>query len=116
MNTTSVRKWYPVAPSGTLPLREGKRVISGPYDIALFNLGDEYRAVDNRCPHQSGPLSEGIVSGKTVFCPLHNWKISLESGCAIAGGKGQIKIYPVKELNGFICIALEEGTLQEQVC
>jgi nitrite reductase (NADH) small subunit len=48
--------------------------------IAVFNLGDHFLAVDNRCPHQGGPLPEGIVSGTTVVCPLHAWKIDLKSG------------------------------------
>lgn len=106
-------KWVPVAGIHSIPLREGKRVIYQDYEIALFNLGNEYLAVDNHCPHKSGPLADGIVSGKSVYCPLHNWKISLENGCALSGGKGQVKTYPVKILNEKICIAFEEGSLKE---
>ena len=106
-----VSKWYPVAEMGTVPLREGRRVFFGDHEAALFNLGNEYLAVDNRCPHKAGPLADGIVAGKTVFCPLHNWKISLENGCALSGGKGQVQTYPVKVLRGKICIAFNEGKL-----
>jgi len=49
-------------------------------EIAIFNLGDRVLAIDGRCPHQGGPLAEGIVTGSTVVCPLHAWKISLETG------------------------------------
>jgi nitrite reductase (NADH) small subunit len=49
-------------------------------EIALFNLGDRFLAVDNACPHRGGPLADGIVSGGSVVCPLHAWKIDLETG------------------------------------
>ena len=42
--------------------------------------GDRFLAVDNRCPHQSGPLCDGIVAGDAVVCPLHAWKVNLETG------------------------------------
>ena len=111
MQTT---KWYPVADVGTIPVREGRRVIYGEYEAALFNLGGEYLAVDNRCPHKAGPLADGIVAGKAVFCPLHNWKISLENGCALSGGKGRVKKYPVRILNGKVCVAFKAGALCEE--
>ena len=106
-------KWYPIVDVGTVPVREGRRVIYGEYEVALFNLGNEYLAVDNRCPHKQGPLADGIVAGKAVFCPLHNWKINLENGCALSGGKGQVKSYPVKILGGKVCVAFKEGALSE---
>ncbi len=109
----SISKWYPVAETGAIPLREGRRVVFGAHEAALFNLGDDYLAVDNRCPHKSGPLADGIVSGKAVYCPLHNWKIDLATGCALSGGQGQVRSYPVKVLQGKICIAFEEGKLRE---
>ena len=105
--------WVPAAEVNSIPLKEGKKVIYKNYQVALFNLGNEYLAVDNQCPHKQGPLSDGILSGKSVFCPLHNWKISLESGCALSGGKGQVKTYPVKVVSGKICIAFESGKLSE---
>ena len=49
-------------------------------EIAIFNLGDRFLAVENRCPHKGGPLADGIVSGTAVVCPLHAWKMSLETG------------------------------------
>ena len=106
-------KWYSVADEGAIPLREGRRVVYQDYEAALFNLGGAYLAVDNRCPHKQGPLADGIVAGKAVFCPLHNWKISLENGCALSGGKGQVKTYPVKVLHGKVCIAFKEGKFCE---
>jgi nitrite reductase (NADH) small subunit len=106
-------KWYPAANISSVPVKEGRRVVYRDWNVALFNLGGEYLAVDNVCPHKAGPLSDGIVAGKAVFCPLHNWKISLETGCALSGGKGQVKVYPVKTSGQKIYIAFEEGFLRE---
>ena len=105
--------WCSVADIHTIPLKEGRRVIYGDYEVALFNLGNEYLAVDNHCPHKQGPLADGIVAGRAVFCPLHNWKINLENGCALSGGKGRVKSYPVKIVNGKVCVAFGEGKFSE---
>ncbi len=112
MNGTS-NEWLLVAEKDGIPLREGKRVFCGDHEAALFNLGDEYLAVDNRCPHKSGPLADGIVSGKAVFCPLHNWKIDLATGCALSGGQGRVKKYPVKVVDGKIYVNFASGALHE---
>jgi len=72
--------WVRIAFSHDIPLREGRAVNIANRSIAIFNLGDRFLAVDNRCPHRSGPLADGIVSGAAVICPLHAWKISLETG------------------------------------
>ncbi len=73
-------KWVRITDCDNIPLREGRAVKVGDREIAIFNLGDRFLAVDNRCPHKGGPLSEGIVSGNTVVCPLHAWKVDLECG------------------------------------
>ncbi|PYX92428.1 MAG: nitrite reductase (NAD(P)H) small subunit [Acidobacteria bacterium] len=73
-------KWVRITHCDNIPLREGRSVKVGSREIAIFNLGDRFLAVDNRCPHKGGPLSEGIVSGTTVVCPLHAWKVDLECG------------------------------------
>ena len=108
-----IRRWYPVANLNEIPLKEGKRITWNHHDVALFNLGGEYLAIDNQCPHRSGPLADGLVSGNSVFCPLHNWKISLKTGCALSGGKGQVRTYPVKVIKGYLYVAFEEGKFQE---
>ena len=105
-------KWYPVIEKDAIPLKEGRRISFGACEAALFRLDDgSYRAVDGRCPHKSGPLADGIVSGKAVFCPLHNWKINLENGCALSGGEGRVKTYPVQVKGNKVCVAFDEGKL-----
>ena len=55
----------------------GSRIVSGPKgEIAIFRTSDdEVFALDDRCPHKGGPLSQGLIYGKRVACPLHNWQI-----------------------------------------
>lgn len=75
-----IQKWIRITNCENIPLREGRAVKIGGHDIAVFNLGDRFLAVDNRCPHNGGPLADGIVSGDDVVCPLHAWKFGLETG------------------------------------
>jgi len=72
-------RWVRTARCEDIPLREACAVRFGDRVIAIFNLGDRFLAVDNRCPHKGGPLSDGIVSGATVACPLHTRKVDLET-------------------------------------
>jgi nitrite reductase (NADH) small subunit len=74
------KEWVRIAYCEDIPLREGRAVLVGDREIAVFNLGDRFLAVDNRCPHRGGPLADGIVSGSSVVCPLHGWKIDLQQG------------------------------------
>lgn len=82
--------------------RLGSRVVKRRQgDIALFrNADDEVFAVRDACPHKGGPLSQGIVFGKTVACPLHNWNINLDDGCAIAPDQGCAQKFPVRVEDG----------------
>jgi len=74
------RQWIRVASCDSIPPREGRAALIGDREIAIFNLGDRFFAMDNRCPHQSGPMCDGIVAGDAVVCPLHAWKVNLETG------------------------------------
>ncbi len=74
------RKWVRVTQIENIPLREGRSVQIAGHDIAIFNLGDGFLAVENKCPHRGGPLADGIVTGGNVVCPLHAWKVDLATG------------------------------------
>ncbi len=102
--------WQAVADCGSIPLREGRRLKYGDKELALFNLGETYLAVDNRCPHRQGPLADGIVAGNSVFCPLHNLRIDLQTGCAMNGGEGKVDCYPVKIVDGKLYINFPKST------
>ena len=91
---------------------QGSRVVaSSQGDIAIFRTSnDEVFALDDRCPHKGGPLSQGLIYGKRVACPLHNWQIDLESGEALAPDVGCTHKYPVKLENGRVLLALKTIT------
>ncbi len=66
-------------------------------DVALFRTADdEVFALLDRCPHKGGPLSQGIVFGKSVACPLHNWTLGLADGCAQAPDVGCTPAFQVR--------------------
>jgi len=70
-------------------------------DIAVFrNAENEVFALADRCPHKGGPLSQGIVFGRTVACPLHGWSIGLEDGRAVAPDEGCAARFAVRIDNG----------------
>ncbi len=74
------KSWVRITHCENIPLRQGRAVQVGEREIAIFNLGECFMAIDNCCPHKGGPLADGIVSGTTVVCPLHAWKLDLETG------------------------------------
>ncbi|MCL9998462.1 MAG: nitrite reductase small subunit NirD [Erythrobacter sp.] len=76
--------------AGTVP-------VDGADEIAIFHTsGGAFYALVNKCPHKGGPLSQGIVHGDSVSCPLHNWRISLLSGQALGEDKGCTPTIPLK--------------------
>ena len=71
--------------------------------IAVFRTGsDSVFALHDECPHQGGPLSQGIVFGESVACPLHNWCIDLASGQAASPDEGQVERVPVAVVDGVV--------------
>jgi nitrite reductase (NADH) small subunit len=86
----------------------GARRVARPsgMDVAVFrNSEDQVFALLDRCPHKGGPLSQGIVHGDKVACPLHDWKISLATGEATGPDKGCVPTIPVRVIAGRIMIA-----------
>lgn len=74
--------WLDIGRVDEIPVRGARTVtIPGDEEIAVFRTGDgRVFALLNRCPHKGGRLSQGIVHGHTVACPLHNWNIALATG------------------------------------
>ena len=102
-------RWIRVTPAENVPPREGRAVLIGDREIALFNLGDRFLAIDNRCPHQGGPLCDGIVTGASVVCPLHAWKVNLENGEVERPSQGKdrcVATYPTRVEDGVVSIGL----------
>lgn len=97
--------WIDIAALDDIPLRGARVVKTGFGCVAVFRTaGDEVFALNNACPHKAGPLSEGIVHGKSVTCPLHNWVISLETGEAQGEDKGSVTTYPARVDGGRILL------------
>ena len=95
--------WIDIAAIDDIPQRGARVVKTSEGCVAVFRTGDdEVFALNNACPHKAGPLAEGIVHGKSVTCPLHNWVISLETGEAQGSDEGRVATYPARVENGRI--------------
>ncbi len=96
MITTKTRTL--VAHYSDLPVRAGYSVKIDNQEVALFKVtnGKVY-GIENRSPHpKGGVLTEGLVSGEYVFCPVYDWKISLADGKVQAPDEGQVRTYQVE--------------------
>jgi nitrite reductase (NADH) small subunit len=107
----NAQHWVRVTRCENVPLREGRAVTLGGREIAIFNLGDRFVATDNQCPHKAGPLCDGIVAGDSVVCPLHAWKVRLDSGtverpAAPAANEACVTTYPTRVDEGIVWLAL----------
>lgn len=97
-----------VAIIADIPRGEGRVYNIQGKEIAIFHLENgEVRAIDGRCPHRNGPLVHGILSGETILCPLHGWKICLQTGQAV-GEDGHVTVYPVRMHEGQIFLDVED--------
>ena len=91
-------KWYKVCGVDEIPVMGARNLKYNGLEIAIFKLSDgRIKAVENRCPHKGGSLSEGIVSGDTVICPMHGLKISLTDGSALPPDEGKVQTYEIKK-------------------
>jgi nitrite reductase (NADH) small subunit len=99
--------WLEVAHLDEIPKQGSRLVKTADYNIAVFRtVDDDVFAIKDACPHKQGPLSQGIVHGKKVTCPLHNWTISLETGEALGPDEGCTNVFNTKLEDGLISIEL----------
>ena len=110
-------KWVPVTACVNIPLREGRAVAVGGRNIAIFNLGERFLAIDDRCPHRGGPLSEGLLSGKTVVCPLHATRVDLECGAVANAGRsvGCVATFGTRVVAGTVELELLVESPEQEV-
>ena len=111
-------RWVRITACENIPPREGRAVTIGDRQIAIFNLGGRFLATANGCPHRGGPLCDGIVTGAAVVCPLHTWKISLETGAVErpAGGAGCVGTYPTRVEEGIVWIGIPAARAEDDGC
>lgn len=100
--------WLDIGRLDDIPRRGARCVKNGEMTIALFRTADDrVFALEDRCPHRGGPLSEGIVHDGCVTCPLHNWVISLETGLAQGADEGSTLSFPVRVEGDRVLLALD---------
>lgn len=104
--------WVPVGTLEDIPRQGARVVVTTQGDIAVFRtVDDRVFALRDRCPHRGGPLSQGLVCGGRVVCPLHNWAVALETGEAVAPDEGHTATYVVRVEGSVVSVALPRGDL-----
>lgn len=104
---TNDQRWIRIGALADIPSRGARKVATPIGDVALFKTGEgEVFALRDRCPHRGGPLSQGMVCGKHVVCPLHEWRIDLASGEAVAPDCGHVAHFAVRIDGDTVWLAL----------
>ena len=100
--------WIDIGALDDIPARGARVVKTALGCVAIFRTGaDEVFALEDRCPHKGGPLSEGIVHGSSVTCPMHSWVFNLETGLAQGADEGAVPTYPARVEAGRILLDVE---------
>ena len=100
-------KWIEVTSLEEIPVLGSRVLETADARIAVFRgRDDQVYAIQDACPHKQGPLSQGIMHGDSVTCPLHNWKISLKSGEALGPDEGCSNVYMTRVDEGVVYIQL----------
>ncbi len=99
--------WTEVTELTQIPVLGSRLIKTREMDIAVFrSTNDTVYAIRDACPHKGGPLSQGIMHGTSVTCPLHNWKIDLTTGEALEPDEGCTNVFPAKVENGKVYLQL----------
>jgi len=100
--------WTEIVALEEIPKLGSRVVKTDTMNVALFRTADDkIFALRDACPHKGGPLSQGIVHGTSVTCPLHNWKIDLASGEAMEPDEGCTNVFETKIENGIVFLGLK---------
>ncbi len=100
--------WTEIVALEEIPKLGSRVVKTDTMNVALFRTADDkVFALRDACPHKGGPLSQGIVHGTSVTCPLHNWKIDLASGEALGPDEGCTNVFETKIENGIVFLGLK---------
>ena len=103
-----MQDWVEIGRLEQIPRRGARCVKTTGGPIAVFRtMDDKLFAIEDRCPHKGGPLSQGIVHGTQVTCPLHNWVFSLETGEAQGADVGRVRTIALDVVDGRIFMAAE---------
>src|SRR5919202_1920391 len=106
----TIGNWVKVCATEDIPLFEGRRTkIRGLY-VGVFRTEDGFYAIGDVCPHRGGPLSDGIIAGTEVSCPLHNRRVALKSGKVVNDDLSCVPAFPVEVRDGTVYVDM--STLQ----
>lgn len=105
-----MNRWISICRVEDIPVLGARRVTrEGAVAVAVFrNDQEQVFALLDRCPHKGGPLSQGIVFGESVACPLHNWTIGLADGCAKQPDEGCTPKFSVNVEDGVVFLDVDE--------
>lgn len=108
--------WIEIGHVDEIPYLGSRVIKTSGADIAVFKTSTgEVFALEDKCPHKGGPLSQGIVHGRSVSCPLHNWNISLEDGEALGPDSGCAHVISVQIDKGRIYLALDLASARQKL-
>ncbi|MBA4164452.1 MAG: nitrite reductase (NAD(P)H) small subunit [Erythrobacter sp.] len=110
-----IGEWLDIGPVSQISPGNARTLpVQGGEEIAIFHtLAGAFYALVNKCPHKAGPLSQGIVHGNVVTCPLHSWNISLKTGEALGDDSGCVPTIPLRVDAGRIYL-LREAVVGQQ--
>lgn len=109
-----MNKWTAVVELEQIPVLGSRLIKTRTQSIAVFRGSDnQVFAINDSCPHKQGSLSQGMMHGTTVTCPLHSWKLNLASGEVLEPDQGCINTYPVNVIEGQVYLQLSPDYLQE---
>jgi nitrite reductase/ring-hydroxylating ferredoxin subunit len=100
-------KFVRVARRGTIDRDRATIVRAGRYDVAIFNVDGELHAYENACPHQGGPIGEGVIEDATVTCPWHAWCFDLRSGKMTLGDFARLRRFELYMEGDAVYVATE---------
>lgn len=87
-----------------LPPGQATSVMLEGTNVALFNIGGTFHAIENKCAHRAGPLAEGFVSGSVVFCPWHDWQYDVTTGACVNAPGFQVRSFSVSVVDGDVLV------------
>ncbi len=82
----------------------GTVVVTGPHELAIFNVDGEFFCTENTCPHQDGPLGDGRLEGDVIICPWHGWEFNVRTGKSLYSGSICVGHYPCRVENGEVLV------------
>ncbi|WP_152050050.1 Rieske (2Fe-2S) protein [Tautonia marina] len=105
--STEDERFHTVAKVGEIPEGQGRAFDVDGVMVAVFLDGGQYYAIEDYCPHQGAPLSDGIVYDKSVTCTWHGWRFDLQDGRHLEGSRSRVPTFPVRVVGDEIQVNID---------